>query len=124
MTTPDFVRSCRKESAVKADGGEQIHLQILCQFLVGEHFESAAFVSVSADLFTKMSSPPPLAECNRRRFGTTSSSDIRLIRRADPVEVSLKFGRGIPELRGAKACFEPSFSWRNMTNSYPLRFWP
>src|ERR1700731_1086399 len=67
-----------KESAVQADGGEQIHLQYPLPVLVGEHLESACFCFRSADIIHQDIESTPLSLNGIDDvLNTTGRSDIR-----------------------------------------------
>src|SRR6266481_5852238 len=68
-----------KESAVKANGGEQVDLQDSLPVLVGEHLESACFCFRSADIIHQYVESTPLSlNAIDDVLDTTSRSDIRL----------------------------------------------
>src|SRR5258706_12567498 len=68
-----------KESAVQADGGEQIHLQYPLPVLVDEHLESACFCFRSADIIHQDVESTPLSlNAIDDVLDTTSGSDILL----------------------------------------------
>ncbi len=53
----------RKESAVQANGGEQVDLQYSLPVLVGEHFESACFCFCSTDIIHQDVEPARGGRC-------------------------------------------------------------
>src|SRR5216684_2544425 len=84
-----------KESAVQADGGEQIHLQYPLPVLVGEHLESACFCFRSADIIHQdLESTPLLLNAIDDVLDTTSRSDVRLYKENRILAVSCLRSRG------------------------------
>src|SRR6202035_6014314 len=68
-----------KESAVQADGGEQIDVQYRLPVLVGEHFESACFCFRSADIIHQDVESTPLSlNAIDDVLDSAGRSDIRL----------------------------------------------
>src|ERR1700719_1307526 len=93
-----------KESAVQADGGEQIDVQYPLPVLVGEHFESACFCFRSADIIHQDVEPTPLSlNAIDDVLDTTGRSDIRLYKERRILAVSCLRSRGSGH-RGAAQC--------------------
>src|ERR1700719_350357 len=83
------------ESAVQADGGEQVHLQYPLPVLVGEHLESACFCFRSADIIHQDVESTPLSlNAIDDVLDTTSRSDIRLYKESRILAVSCLRSRG------------------------------
>src|SRR5690349_14149505 len=94
----------RKESAVQANGGEQVDLQYSLPVLVGEHFESACFCFCSADIIHQDVKPAPLSlNAIDDVLDTTGRSDIRLDRKGRSLARSWLRARGDGD-RGAAQC--------------------
>ena|SRR6266704_1419334 len=67
------------ESAVKANGGEQVDLQYSLPILVGEHLKSTWFCFCSTDIIHQDVEPTPLLlNAIDDVLDTTGRSDIRL----------------------------------------------
>src|ERR1700731_3310352 len=93
-----------KESAVQANGGEQIHLQYPLPVLVGEHVESACFCFCSADIVHQDVESTPLSQnAIDDVLDTTGRSDIRLNKESRILAVSCLRSRGGGH-RGAAQC--------------------
>src|SRR6202045_3250648 len=93
-----------KESAVQADGGEQIHLQYPLPVLVGEHLESACFCFRSADIIHQDVESTPLSlNAIDDVLDTTGRSDIRLYKEKRILAVSCLRSRGDGH-RGTAQC--------------------
>src|SRR5713226_8261247 len=85
----------RKESAVQADGGEQIDLQYPLPVLVGEHLESSSFSICSADIIHQDVESTPLSlNAIDDVLDTTGRSDIRLYKESRILAVSCLRSRG------------------------------
>src|SRR5216684_5985072 len=79
----------RKESAVKANGGEQVDLQYTLPVLVGEHLESACFCFCSADIIHQDVEPTPFfQDAIDNVLDTTGRSKIRLYEESRILAVS------------------------------------
>src|SRR5579864_5374811 len=84
-----------KESAVQADGGEQIHLQYSLPVLVGEHLESACFCFCSADIiYQDVESTPLSLNAIDDVLDTRGRSDIRLYKESRILAASCLVSRG------------------------------
>src|SRR6476660_9888245 len=84
-----------KESAVQANGGEQVDLQYSLPVLVGEHFESACFCFCSTDIIHQDVEPAPLSlNAIDDVLGTTGRSEIRLYKESGILAVSCLRSRG------------------------------
>src|ERR1700719_2500866 len=93
-----------KESAVQADGGEQIDVQYPLPVLVGEHFESACFCFRSADIIHQDVESTPLSlNAIDDVLDTTGRSDIRLYKESRVLAVSRLRSRGGGQ-RGTAQC--------------------
>src|SRR6266481_3781498 len=85
----------RKESTVKANGGEQIDLQYPLPVLVGEHLESACFCFCSADIIHQDVESTPLSlNAIDDVLDTTGRSKIRLYKESRILAVSCLRSRG------------------------------
>src|ERR1700751_931509 len=84
-----------KESAVQANGREQIDLQYPLPVLVGEPLESAWFCFCSADIIHQDVKPTPLSlNAIDDVFDTTGRSKIRLYKESRTLAVSCLRSRG------------------------------
>src|SRR5580704_8565197 len=84
-----------KESAVQANGGEQVDLQYPLPVLVGEHLESARFCFRSADIIHQDVEPAPLSlNAIDDVLDTAGRSDIRLYKEKRILAVSCLRSRG------------------------------
>src|ERR1700752_2131432 len=84
-----------KESAVQANGGEQVDLQYPLPVLVGKHFESACFCFCSTDIIHQDVESTPLAlNAIGDALGTTGRSKIRLYEENRILVVSCLRSRG------------------------------
>src|ERR1700758_1762790 len=84
-----------KESAVQANGGEQIDLQYPLPVLVGEHLESACFCFCSADIVHQDVESTPLSlNAIDDVLDTKGRSDIRLDKESRILAVSCLRSRG------------------------------
>src|SRR6202035_4902314 len=93
-----------KESAVQADGGEQIDVQYPLPVLVGEHFESACFCFRSADIIHQDVESTPLSlKAIDDVLDSAGRSDIRLYKEKRILAVSCLRSRGSGP-RGAAQC--------------------
>src|SRR5712664_4871767 len=94
----------RKESAVQANGGEQVDLKYSLPVLVGEHFESACFCFCSTDIVHQHVEPTPLLlNAIHDVLGTTGRSEIPLYKENRSLAVSCLRSRGGGH-RGAAQC--------------------
>src|SRR5260370_7935157 len=94
----------RKESAVQANGGEQIDLQYPLPVLVGEHLESACFCFCSADIIHQDVEPAPLLlNAIDDVLDITGRSDIRLYKESRILAVGSLRSRGGGHLRTAQS---------------------
>src|SRR6202030_589513 len=85
----------RKESAVQANGGEQVDLQYSLPVLVGEHFESACFCFCSTDIIHQDVEPAPLSlNAIDDVLDTTGRSEIRLYKESRSQAWSRRRARG------------------------------
>src|SRR6266403_256595 len=85
----------RQESAVQANGGEQVDLQYSLPVLVGEHFESACFCFRSTDIIHQDVEPAPLSlNAIDDVLDTTGRSEIRLYKESRMLAVSCLRSRG------------------------------
>src|SRR5690242_13906115 len=85
----------RKESAVQADGSEQIDVQYLLPVLVGAHLESACFCFRSADIIHQDVESTPLSlNAIDDALDATGRSDIRLYKESRVLAVSRLRSRG------------------------------
>src|SRR3984957_7082886 len=84
-----------KESAVQADGGEQIDVQYRLPVLVGEHFESACFCFCSADIVHQDVESTPLSlNAIDDVLDTTGRSKFHLYKESRILAVSCLRSRG------------------------------
>src|SRR5580765_5035764 len=84
-----------KESAVQANGGEQIDVQYPLPVLVGEHLESACLCFCSADTVHQDVEPTPFSlNAIDDVLDTTARSDIRLYKESRILAVSCLRARG------------------------------
>src|SRR5260370_14784735 len=84
-----------KESAVQANGGEQVDLQYSLPVLVGEHFESACFCFCSTDIIHQDVESAPLSlNAIDDVLDTTGRSKIRLYKESRILAVSCLRSRG------------------------------
>src|ERR1700739_2220520 len=84
-----------KESAVQANGGEQVDLQYSLPVLVGEHLESACLCFCSADIIHQDVEPTPLSlNAIDDVLDTTGRSDIRLYKESRILAVTCPRSRG------------------------------
>src|SRR5712664_3279630 len=85
----------RKESAVQANGGEQVELQYYLPVLVGEHLEPACFCFRAADIIHQYVESTPLSlNAIDDVLDTTSRSDIRLYKESRILAVGCLRSRG------------------------------
>src|SRR5713226_684327 len=85
----------RKESAVQANGGEQVDLQYSLPVLVGEYFESACFCFRSTDIVHQDVEPAPFSlNAIDDVLDTAGRSKIRLYKESRILAVSCLRSRG------------------------------
>src|SRR5579864_3704105 len=101
-----------KESAVQADGGEQIDVQYPLPVLVGEHLESACFCFRSADIIHQDVESTPLSlNAIDNVLDTTGRSDIRLYKESRILAVS--------RLRSRADCHRGTAQCKAACNRFP-----
>ena len=93
-----------KESAVQANGGEQVDIKYFLPVLVGEHLESACFCFCSTGIVHQDVEPTPLLQnAIDDVLDTTGRSDIRLYKESRILAVSRLRARGAGD-QGAAQC--------------------